>query len=598
MLDTYENYIGKVIENERTRRGLSVNDVCSGICSKSVYVKLESGEYAGGMHVLRAICQRLGINSGRCGTYLVQNDYDEMMDRLYILEDIKDGRIDTAELKIVRYGSRYKDMPLNNQFILFMKGRIAELRGRTGDAQGFYDAAICITMPEYMQMKKLVCMTIYEAYMLLDIAHLNVVLGKKKAAYGIYALLLRYCEKSNVEKWNLVCIYPKTVCGIIDDIGLDNMDAMEKNEMLRHCISALDTLRKTARLHYIRPLLKNIIRLNEGVSQSHYDSENYSVLLEGIDVLFKSNGHERELFEWYPYYVDCEFRCVNKLIDERRRMHGMSVEELAGTTQSVRNVQRIIKGQVSPSYNTSRELLDKLGLKGALRSDVIVADDIEAYELWDELVCGSLKGNYEEKRKIIYKLKTILDTSIELNKMALEYEMLLCKINIENMDYRDALKCADLLPFSIEDIGRYHCMLPIELMIINKYFWCADKLKNYEQLDRYEQMLSDYTKNKLLKRLFAKEYEVVCFYCSSFYGNMGEYGKSNELSVNGIADEIECERAYAMTSFLYNILWNNSEAGTVTQGDIKMCRTAYQICNFYGYTLRAEKLKKWLDKNA
>lgn len=61
--------------------------------------------------------------------------------------------------------------------------------------------------------------------------------------------------------------------------------------------------------------------------------------------------------------------------------------------------------------------------------------------------------------------------------MALEYEMLLCKINIENKDYRDALKCADLLPFSIEDIGRYHCMLPIELMIINKYFWCADKLK-------------------------------------------------------------------------------------------------------------------------
>ena len=150
MLDTYENYIGKVIENERTRRGLSVNDVCNGICSKSVYVKLESGEYAGGMHVLRAICQRLGINSGRCGTYLVQNDYDEMMDRLYILEDIKDGRIDTAELKIVRYGSRYKDIPLNNQFILFMKGRIAELRGKTGDAQRLYDAAICITMPEYM----------------------------------------------------------------------------------------------------------------------------------------------------------------------------------------------------------------------------------------------------------------------------------------------------------------------------------------------------------------------------------------------------------------------------------------------------------------
>ena len=365
MLDTYENYIGKIIENERTRRGLSVNDVCNGICSAAACSKLESGEYAGGMHVMRAICQRLGINSGRCGTYLVQNDYDEMMDRLYILEDIKDGRIDTAELKIVRYGSRYKDMPLNNQFILFMKGRIAELRGRTGDAQGFYDAAICITMPEYMQMKKLVCMTIYEAYMLLDIAHLNAVLGKKKAAYGIYALLLRYCEKSNVEKWNLVCIYPKTVCGIIDDIGLDNMDAMEKNEMLRHCISALDTLRKTARLHYIRPLLKNIIRLNEDKRQSHYDIVNYSELLEGIDVLFKSNGHERELFEWYPYYVDCEFRCVNRLIDERRRMQGMSIEELAGTDAERKKRAENYKGSGFSELQYFKGTIRQAGIKGS-----------------------------------------------------------------------------------------------------------------------------------------------------------------------------------------------------------------------------------------
>ena len=73
MQDTYENYIGKIIENERTRRGLSMNDVCNGICSAAVYSKLESGEYSGGIHILRALCQRLGINSDRCGTYLPQS---------------------------------------------------------------------------------------------------------------------------------------------------------------------------------------------------------------------------------------------------------------------------------------------------------------------------------------------------------------------------------------------------------------------------------------------------------------------------------------------------------------------------------------------
>ena len=61
MLDTYENYIGKIIENERTKRGLSVNDVCNGICSAAVCSKLESGEYAGGIHILRRCARGWGL---------------------------------------------------------------------------------------------------------------------------------------------------------------------------------------------------------------------------------------------------------------------------------------------------------------------------------------------------------------------------------------------------------------------------------------------------------------------------------------------------------------------------------------------------------
>ena len=88
MRDTYKNYVGGVIRNERLRLGINVNDVCDGICSVPVYSKIESGEYAGYIHVLRALCQRLGINQDRCGTYFPQAEYDEMMDRQYILEDI------------------------------------------------------------------------------------------------------------------------------------------------------------------------------------------------------------------------------------------------------------------------------------------------------------------------------------------------------------------------------------------------------------------------------------------------------------------------------------------------------------------------------
>ena len=127
--DTYENYVGRIIQNERVRRGLTIYDVSAGICSASVYVKLESGDYAGGIHILRALCQRLGINSDRCGTYLAKAEYDEMMDRLYILEDIREGRLDKAWAGVEKYRTTYKDIPLNNQFIMFIRGRLAELDG-------------------------------------------------------------------------------------------------------------------------------------------------------------------------------------------------------------------------------------------------------------------------------------------------------------------------------------------------------------------------------------------------------------------------------------------------------------------------------------
>lgn len=337
MQDTYENYIGKIIENERTKRGLSVNDVCNGICSAAVCSKLESGEYVGGIHILRALCQRLGINSDRCGTYLPQAEYDEMMDRLYILENIKDGSLDMAQKNIERYKASYKNIPLNNQFILFMNGRIAELDGKFVEGLELYAAALHVTMPEYENLENLSCITIYEAYMFFGIARISAKLGNTEAACRIYKLLISYCEASGAEKWNLVCIYPKAVCELAACVGLQNMTVEDKRDKLECCISALGMLKETARLYYIRPLLTNIIELNDSLNDNvkelacnnvegdvcgairdnikdtnkstvkniAYDTLSCRELLECVDELFRKYKHERELFE--SEYISLEY---------------------------------------------------------------------------------------------------------------------------------------------------------------------------------------------------------------------------------------------------------------------------------------------------
>lgn len=626
MQDTYENYIGKIIENERTKRGLSVNDVCNGICSAAVCSKLESGEYAGGIHILRALCQRLGINSDRCGTYLPQAEYDEMMDRLYILENIKDGSLDMAQKNIERYKASYKNIPLNNQFILFMNGRIAELDGKFVEGLELYAAALHVTMPEYENLENLSCITIYEAYMFFGIARISAKLGNTEAACRIYKLLISYCEVSGAEKWNLVCIYPKAVCELAACVGLQNMTVEDKRDKLECCISALDMLKETARLYYIRPLLTNIIELNDSLNDNvkelacnnvegdvcgairdnikdtnkstvkniAYDTLSCRELLECVDELFRKYKHERELFEWYPYYVDSGFRCVNQLIDERRRMHGMSIEELAGTNQSARNVQRIVKGQISPSYRTSKELLDKLGLKGVLRSDVIVADNLEAYRLWDELQRNIAKCDYSYAKMLLVQLKSMLDTSIEINCIMMEYlkiwlEMLKDKTNVP----QDMPKLEKLLPFKICEIGNYKYIIKHERLILTTYIAFMGTLKKYESIPCYENM-TVWEEDDLSKKMFAGIFENLSSRYANFYGNVGNYAESNEIADDGIRIELECERMQSLNTMLYCIAWNDGKQQKITNDSINLCKWAYELAKFKRMNSQMNIYENWL----
>ena len=59
-----ENYIGKLIEYERVRQGMSADTVCSGLCDLNMYDRLKQGEDIGDIHVVRLVLQRLGISAG------------------------------------------------------------------------------------------------------------------------------------------------------------------------------------------------------------------------------------------------------------------------------------------------------------------------------------------------------------------------------------------------------------------------------------------------------------------------------------------------------------------------------------------------------
>ena len=212
-------------------------------------------------------------------------------------------------------------------------------------------------------------------------------------------------------------------------------------------------------------------------------------------------------------------------------MQEMSLEELAGDDISARQLARIIKGESSPSYNTAKRLLDKLGLKGVQRSDFIVADDIYLHKLWDEYSEYSDDGDYIRAEKIYYEMKRKLDTSIEINRIVVDFMRIELNLGENRIGYAEALeKYEKLLPFNLENVGKYKYLTTIEEIIINHCIYCIDMLKLQDRMPFMEAELDKYSLDELSKRRYTSVYEGIAVRYANYAGNIGEYVKSNEVA--------------------------------------------------------------------
>lgn len=593
-----ENYIGKLIEYERVRQGMSAYTVCSGLCDLNMYDRLEQGEDIGDIHVVRLVLQRLGISAGLAGRYLCRDEYDEMSARFNILEYLRVNQLIEAEDAVKKYESQYcAHNNLNRQFRMYMEARIAEFHGDREKALMQYATATALTIGDY-RGTEFTCISMYEYFLLANVARLDALLGHTAEAELLYERLLAYIKRKKVDLWTMACIYPKTICEMLRINTPQNMGSYDRQIWLDECNEAVRILRDTERLHFISPLLRNRRTLLELLGEKA--DEQWDEFLEHYEWIRDKYNVTGELLEWYPYYnSDWELYPVEKLIDERRRLYGMTVEELADGVCATETVSRIINRRVSPKRSTVEALLDKLGLGGVLSENVIVSGDWEAHRLWNYMVQSQSINDYVTGKKLNDRLKKMIDANIPINKRVLDYKNVEIKMSENAEDYKEyALMHEKMLGFCIEDINKLTIFTKIEIMIINRYFYCMDKVRDYSKLGALKTMCDIYRGN--LGRAFACDCEGIFARCANFMGNEGDFDFSNIYSELGIMLELHCERTYCLSSLIYCIPWNNNvESGEkVSEDDIKMCECAYWIAWMLREKGRMNVYDCWIKANS
>ncbi len=593
-----ENYIGKLIEYERVRQGMSAYTVCSGLCDLNMYDRLEQGEDIGDIHVVRLVLQRLGISAGLAGRYLCRDEYDEMSARFNILEYLRVNQLIEAEDAVKKYESQYcAHNNLNRQFRMYMEARIAEFHGDREKALMQYATAAALTIGDY-RGTEFTCISMYEYFLLANVARLDALLGHTAEAELLYERLLAYIKRKKVDLWTMACIYSKTICEMLRINTPQNMGSYDRQIWLDECNEAVRILRDTERLHFISPLLRNRRTLLELLGEKA--DEQWDEFLEHYEWIRDKYNVTGELLEWYPYYnSDWELYPVEKLIDERRRLYGMTVEELADGVCATETVSRIINRRVSPKRSTVEALLDKLGLGGVLSENVIVSGDWEAHRLWNYMVQSQSINDYVTGKKLNDRLKKMIDANIPINKRVLDYKNVEIKMSENAEDYKEyALMHEKMLGFCIEDINKLTIFTKIEIMIINRYFYCMDKVRDYSKLGALKTMCDIYRGN--LGRAFACDCEGIFARCANFMGNEGDFDFSNIYSELGIMLELHCERTYCLSSLIYCIPWNNNvESGEkVSEDDIKMCECAYWIAWMLREKGRMNVYDCWIKANS
>lgn len=590
------SYIGKMAAYERDRQGVSAEAVCRGLCDLDIYNSFEKGEDIDDIHVVRLLLQRLGISASLAGRYLCRDEYDEMHARFNILELLRADELILAKTAALEYKNRYcAGSRLNKQFMTYMNARIAQLDGDSVEALHLYKKAIGYTIEDY-GVAEFTCISVYEYFMLANIARLNAVLENYMEAEKLYERLLAYCHRRNSNHWTMACVYPKTVCEMLDINSPDSMGIYERRVWLEECNAAIRALCDTARLHYICPLLRKRHALLELLGEA--PDRQWDDFLEHYEWLRNKYHIKGELLEWYPYYnSDWEFYPVEKLINERRKLYGMTIEELAEGVCAPETVSRIVNRRVSPKRSTVEALLDKLGLRGVLAEDVIVSDDWNVHRIWKNMVQCQAVDDYITTKKLYTKLNNRLDLSIPINKKVSEYKNVEIEMGGCGNDYKKyACEHEKILGFPIESIRSLTILTRIEEMIINRYFYCMDKVKDYTKFEAFEDMCSKYMGS--LSRAFACEIESSLVRCANFIGNEGKFAVSNKYSELGIRLELDCERLYCLSSFLYCVPWNNAESGKrVTDDDVRMCECAYWMAWMLKEKGRMNLYNYWLQKH-
>ena len=568
----------------RKKHKVTMEEICEGICSKSMMNRVETGERLPDKLTRDRLLQRMGVAQETYQDSLMGEEYETYELRESLLNSIEDNHYLKSQCAFKAYENWWNThgkegmSKVEKQFFLAMKYQLYlwELgreemflkkmsREEEQKAKRILEEALELTLGK-KRNKKLGLLAEPEIHLLAEYLRFQ----PRKEALSGYKSLLKSVEESKVDVVSRAKTYPLLVCYFLNKSKEANLTKEEWEENLSFCERAIQHLLGSGRNLFLVELIELWEECYKALGKPKFV---LSFLQENHNLheIYKERKAWKSMFlELYGRYGLSAYRKnfaylyrqtrsyhAGEVIKIRRKMFGYSSKRLCEGICSEKTLTRLENKKAKTQMPVVRELLERLNLHPEYIRARVVTNDFHVLERADLLAVYLNTEEIERAEAVYLRLKQELCMEIPQNRqylMRMEEEIKLKKKEIAPKEFTDRMEEILEITLKKEYLHSKEIFLSREEEVLSYRIFMEQEESNTLYGEVIKKRLQFYRERGI--KTFLTDYEFLLTGYCSYLGNKKEYEESNRLCEELILTCLKTGRVAALEAHLYNLLWN------------------------------------------
>lgn len=240
-------------------------------------------------------------------------------------------------------------------------------------------------------------------------------------------------------------------------------------------------------------------------------------------------------------------------------MLGLTKKKLCEGICSEKTIGRLEAGRTKPQMEIVKQLFERLNLSGEYQRWQIVTKDVRAFAVVDEVIRCANNRDFDRTANLLDELNQYISMDNPINRQFRERIEINLKYGKGEITGADAVEQFQrVLEYTIPyEVAMKDC----ELYLTNAEILCLFNMAIYSgsfnECPAYDALLKicGHIEEDGISEHIAV-WEAIMTNAANVYGDIGEYDRSDEISLRTMKESIHCYRMNLLAANLYNNVWN------------------------------------------